>query len=34
MGEDNHICKFGGCLLITNVPCIPNFNVSTPLYLI
>lgn len=31
-GEDNHICRFGGCRLITYVPWPPNFKVRTPFY--
>ena len=33
IGDDNHICLFGGCLLITYVPESPSFNVKTPLYI-
>ena len=31
-GEDSQICLFGGCLLITYLPCVPRSSVSTPLY--
>ena len=30
-GEDSQICLFGGCLLITYLPCVPRSSVSTPL---
>ena len=32
-GDDNHICLFGGCLLITYVPRdLPSLNVNTPAF--
>ena len=31
-GEESQICLFGGCLLITYVPCWPRSRVMTPLY--